>query len=103
MGGNRKAREHVSNDTSKTLNKEDEKVYIKQIDSHVTGRDMHAIKPGQGSELLGFGSVPDPVEDFRDNRREDRRPARGRGERGPRAAQGGRKGKIVTEEDFPSL
>jgi len=36
------------------------KVYSKQIDSKVAGRDMHATRAGAGAELLGFGQLPIP-------------------------------------------
>ena len=88
-----------------------------QINNNVSGREMFATKPGEGANLLGFGSVPEPDDEFQERGRGGRRGGNRGGDRGGRGGrtqqarpqqqqrQGGRKGgRIVNNEDeFPSL
>jgi len=64
------------------------------VDSNLTGRDTHVIKPGQGAQMFGFTAAPDFAGDDR----------RGRKDLPQQKPKGGRKGKLVIDDnEFPAL
>jgi len=81
-----------------------DKVRVNTIENKITARDVHAIRPSENANLLGFQA---PVDiDFEERR------GGGRGGRGDRREpreprQGGRKGRggklVVDDEAFPAL
>lgn len=78
------AREHVEYSKEKIQDDKTVKFGIIAGSTNVTGRDMHAIAPGQGAELFGFQGVQE--EEFDADRRG------GRGGRGGRGSDRGGRG-----------
>jgi hypothetical protein len=65
--------------------------------TNVTGREMHAVKPGMGGELFGFQSAPDMVaDDSRRGPRKDLPAAKPKGNR-----KGGKM--VIDDNEFPAL
>ena len=63
----------------------------------VTGREMHAVKPGMGAELFGFQSAPDMNADAdRRGPRKDLPAAKPKGNR-----KGGKM--VIDDNEFPAL
>jgi len=66
------------------------------FDTNIAGRETHTIKPGMGAELLSFQAADDD--------QDDKKFRRGPRDQQQQKGKGGRKGKMVIDDnDFPAL
>lgn len=106
MAEEKKIREHEKIQ-DKVAGRDATKTGVNTIDTQITSRDVHAIRPAANANLLGFQAPAD--DGFEERPRGGRGAGRGgRGGRDDREPRGGRKGgrggKLVIDDDaFPAL